>query len=89
VAERSVDLMPLAREATARGNANAASDGYSGAVALYGAALCAAANVRINAAGLKDEAARNDLVDRVERLRATAADQLHETETAFAVRLQA
>jgi formiminotetrahydrofolate cyclodeaminase len=88
VAERAVALMPLAREATAHGSANAASDGYSGAVALSGAVLCAAANVRINAAGLKDDATRQDLLDRIEGLRQTAADHLRETETAFGVRLQ-
>lgn len=89
VAERAVDLMPLARETTAHGNANAASDGYSGAVALSGAVLCAAANVRINAASLKDEATRRELIDRVDGLRETAADHLRETEMAFGVRLQA
>jgi formiminotetrahydrofolate cyclodeaminase len=88
VAERSVDLMVLAREATAHGNANAASDGYSGAVALYAAALCGVANVRINAAGLKDEAARRELTDRVERLREAATEQLRETASAFGVRVR-
>jgi formiminotetrahydrofolate cyclodeaminase len=88
VAELAVELMPLAREAIARGNPNAASDGYSAAVALHGAVLCAVANVRINAASLKDNATRGALLDRAERLRERAADQLDETEAAFGVRLQ-
>ena len=53
IAQAAVDLMPLAEDATAVGNPQAASDGVSGATHLYCAALCAIANVEINAASLK------------------------------------
>ena len=59
--------MELAEDATAMGNPHAASDGYSAGTLLFAGALAAMANVRINAAGLKDEAKGQGLVDRVRR----------------------
>ncbi|MGZ4129361.1 MAG: cyclodeaminase/cyclohydrolase family protein, partial [Actinomycetota bacterium] len=55
VAERAAEMIDLGREAVERGNDNAASDGLSAAYLLYAAVECAAANVLINAASLKDE----------------------------------
>ena len=84
---RAVELMPLAVEATADGNPNAASDGVSAAAALQCAALCAAANVEINAASLKDESRRVAMLDEVASLRARAEQSLRESQTAFHVRI--
>jgi methenyltetrahydrofolate cyclohydrolase len=86
VARMAVDLMPLAEDATALGNPQAASDGYSGAIALYAAVRCALANVLINAASLKDEARRNELIDAAGSLRAEADELLEQSETAFNLR---
>jgi hypothetical protein len=45
------------------------------------------ANVRINAAGLKDEAKGQGLVDQCEELRERADTLLHQVEEAFLLRL--
>ncbi|HEX6400822.1 MAG TPA: cyclodeaminase/cyclohydrolase family protein [Actinomycetota bacterium] len=87
LARRAVDLMELAEDATAMGNAHAASDGYSGGALLFAAALCAIANVRINAAGLKDEAKGQTLVDAGEELRERASTLLEQLQEAFLLRL--
>ncbi len=86
-ARRAVDAMPMAEEATAKGNPQAASDGLSGAACLWCVALCAMANVEINAAALKDETKRTAMLDEVASLRARADQSLRETQTAFALRL--
>lgn len=87
IARAAVDLMELAEDATAMGNPQAASDGLSGAAELHCAALCAIANVEINAASLKDEARRAALLDEVETLRGRADRSLRESQTAFRLRL--
>jgi len=87
LADRSVRLMELAEDATAMGNPHAASDGFSAGLLLYAGALAAMANVRINAAGLKDEAKGQALVDRCDTLRARADDLLRQLEEAFLLRL--
>jgi formiminotetrahydrofolate cyclodeaminase len=69
------------------GNPQAASDGVSGAAHLYCAALCAIANVEINAASLKDEARRTALLDEIAGLRGRAHQLLRDSETAFPLRL--
>jgi methenyltetrahydrofolate cyclohydrolase len=89
LAERSVGLMELAEDATAMGNPHAASDGLSAGLLLYAGALAAMANVRINAAGLKDEAKGQGLVDRCDALRARADVLLQQLEEAFLLRLSA
>ena len=88
VARRAVDLLELAEDATAMGNANAASDGYSAAAALFAGALCAIANVEINASGLRDEPRRLELRDACAALRARADGLLIDTQTAFELRLK-
>jgi methenyltetrahydrofolate cyclohydrolase len=88
VARRAVDLMELAEDATAMGNPNAASDGYSAAAALFAGAVCAIANVEINASGLRDEAKRLELRDACAALRARADGLLVDTQTAFELRLK-
>jgi formiminotetrahydrofolate cyclodeaminase len=87
IARASVDLMELAEDATAFGNPQAASDGLSGAAHLYCAALCAIANVEINAASLKDQARRSALLDEVATLRGRADQSVRESQTAFQLRL--
>ena len=87
LAKRSVQLMDLAEDATAMGNPHAASDGYSAGTLLFAAALSAMANVRINAAGLKDEAKGQGLVDECDALRERADVLLHQIEEAFLLRL--
>jgi formiminotetrahydrofolate cyclodeaminase len=86
-ARRAVEVMGLAEDATAMGNPQAASDGLSGATSLYCAALCAIANVEINAAALKDETRRTAMLDEVASLKARADQLLKETQTAFQLRL--
>jgi methenyltetrahydrofolate cyclohydrolase len=87
IARAAVDLMELAEDATAMGNPRAASDGMSGAAHLYGAALCAIANVEINATSLKDEARRAALLGEVAGLRERADRSIRESQTAFQLRL--
>ncbi len=88
VARRAVDLMERAEDATAMGNPNAASDGYSAAAALFAAAICGIANVEINASGLRDEAKRLELRDACAGLRARADGLLVDSQTAFELRLK-
>jgi formiminotetrahydrofolate cyclodeaminase len=87
IARAAVELMALAEDATATGNPQAASDGVSGAAHLYCAALCAIANVEINAASLKDEARRAAMLDEVAALRGRADQSVRESQTAFQLRL--
>jgi formiminotetrahydrofolate cyclodeaminase len=87
LAKRAVQLMELAEDATAMGNPHAASDGYSAGTLLYAAALSAMANVRINAAGLKDHAKGQGLVDECDALRERADSLLQQIEEAFLLRL--
>ncbi|MGH2594502.1 MAG: cyclodeaminase/cyclohydrolase family protein [Actinomycetota bacterium] len=87
IAQAAVDLMLLAEDATAVGNPQAASDGVSGAAHLYCAALCAIANVEINAASLKDQGRRSALLDTVASLRGRADQSVRESQTAFQLRL--
>ena len=87
LAKRAVQLMELAEDATAMGNPHAASDGYSAGTLLFAAALSAMANVRINAAGLKDQAKGQGLVDECDALRERADALLQQIEEAFLLRL--
>jgi len=87
LAAGAVKLMELAEDATALGNPNAASDGYSAGTLLYAAALSAMANVRINAAGLKDRSKGQGLVDECDILRERADTLLQQIEEAFLLRL--
>jgi glutamate formiminotransferase / formiminotetrahydrofolate cyclodeaminase len=87
VAKRAAALMELAREATATGNASAASDGASAAQCLSAAVWAATYNVEINAAALKDAAKASDLRDEVAALRAQTAALLDASTRAFVERL--
>jgi formiminotetrahydrofolate cyclodeaminase len=87
LAKRAIQLMELAEDATAMGNPHAASDGYSAGALLFSAALSAMANVRINAAGLKDQSKGQGLVDECDTLRERAETLLQQIEEAFLLRL--
>ena len=89
VARRGVDLMALAVEATAKGNPQAASDALSAAAALRAGALCAIANVEINATSLKDPSARASMLEELASLKDRAARSLGECQDAFGQRLTA
>jgi formiminotetrahydrofolate cyclodeaminase len=87
LAKRAIQLMELAEDATAMGNPHAASDGYSAGALLFSAALSAMANVRINAAGLKDQSKGRGLADECDTLRERAETLLQQIEEAFLLRL--
>jgi formiminotetrahydrofolate cyclodeaminase len=87
VARRCVALMELAQDATAMGNPQAASDGMSAAASLYAGALCAMANVEINASSLKDVSARRAMLQETATLKSRADQLLRESQTAFQLRL--
>jgi methenyltetrahydrofolate cyclohydrolase len=87
IARKAVALMTLAENATASGNPLAASDGLSGASSLYCGALCAIANVEINAAALTLPGRRAQLLDELAGLKALADYSLKASETAFQLRL--
>ena len=86
-ARSAVGLMELAEDATAMGNPKAASDGFSAAASLYCAAVCAIANVEINAVALKDERRKTEMMDEVASIRARADRSLAASQTAFSLRL--
>jgi formiminotetrahydrofolate cyclodeaminase len=88
VARRAVYLMALAQEATVSGNPNAASDGLSGAAALYAATVAAIANVRINAFAFVDQTRRQELVDDCDRLNDRATALLTDCRASFDERVQ-
>lgn len=89
VARRCVDLMTLAVEVTDAGNPQAASDGLSAAASLHAGALCAIANVAINATSIKDPAVREPMLDELASLRERAARELEACQGAFQRRLSA
>lgn len=69
---------PLVRAMAEEGNPNSVSDAGVGALAIRSAVMGAALNVKINAAGLKDRAAADELVGEAERL--VADSQREESE---------
>jgi formiminotetrahydrofolate cyclodeaminase len=83
IANRAAEMIDVAREAIEVGNDNAASDGLSAAYLLFAAVECAAANVLINAASLKDESRKAELVAAVERVRKTARGDVDAAAGAF------
>ena len=87
LAQRAVMLMNVAKATIEHGNANAASDGLSGALALHAAAHAAIANVAINAASLKDEAVASELRAEIAALRGRAEGLLSTAQMAFAARV--
>ncbi len=87
IAERSAALLPLARESTELGNENAASDAVSAAHILLAAVECAGANVEINAASLKDEQRKVELLGTADGLRRAARADAGAAAAAFAARM--
>jgi formiminotetrahydrofolate cyclodeaminase len=87
VARSAVGLMPAATACTARGNVNAASDGFVAALALFASAHSALANVDINAGELKDETVAGELRSETASLKARADELLRGAQAAFAERM--
>jgi glutamate formiminotransferase/formiminotetrahydrofolate cyclodeaminase len=86
VARRTVGLLDIAREVTAAGNANAASDGASAGYVLFAATRSALANVAINVASLDDSALAERLGQEAEGIRDRSDALLQATAEAFAAR---
>lgn len=86
-ARLAADLIPSAAAAIADGNANAASDGLSAAEFLAAAARAALANVRINAASIRDAARAAALRDEADRIDAALARDLGAARDAYATRV--
>jgi glutamate formiminotransferase/formiminotetrahydrofolate cyclodeaminase len=87
VARRGVAVLDLAREVTATGNPNAASDGGAAAQILRSAVEGALANVEINLASLKDADLTSRLRAEVETLRGQSEEAVAATVAAFHQRL--
>lgn len=68
VAEKAVTLFDYAKTVIEKGNKNAASDGAVGALMARSCVLGALYNVRINAASIKDETVKTELLNKAERL---------------------
>jgi glutamate formiminotransferase/formiminotetrahydrofolate cyclodeaminase len=87
LAQRAVALMHVAKASVEQGNANAASDGLSAALALHAAAHAAIANVAINAAALKDERVASELRAEIEALRGRAEGLASSAQMTFVARV--
>lgn len=68
VAERAFDMLDTIIEITHKGNKNAVTDGCTGVMLCRTAILGALLNVRINLGSLKDEAFRNELSEKCDRI---------------------
>jgi formiminotetrahydrofolate cyclodeaminase len=88
IEQRAADLIDPAREAVEIGNENAASDGLSAAHMLFAAVECAAANVSINAAALKDESTKAELRSQAASLRDRARAGVEAAVAAFDERVR-
>lgn len=86
-ARKAVQVLELARIVAAEGNRNAASDAGMAGYAAYSAVKGAALNVKINAAGLKDQALAEDYLDQTSALQERAAQLVDEVEDIVASRL--
>jgi len=77
VARQAAQVLELAAEAAETGNANAVSDALSAAALAHAGLKAAAANVRVNAAGLQDASAAKPWLKELGELetRATAAER--------------
>jgi formiminotetrahydrofolate cyclodeaminase len=73
VACKSVEVMALAETVVSLGNVNAVSDGATAAVQARAALTGAGYNVRVNAAGLKDQVEVSRLLNELNRLEKQAA----------------
>jgi glutamate formiminotransferase/formiminotetrahydrofolate cyclodeaminase len=88
VARQAVEVIRLAAEAAASGNANAISDALSAAALGHAGLKAASANVRVNAAGLQDASAAKPWLEELDQLEARAAAAEGEAQTALAARLK-
>lgn len=79
--ERASSVLDLAARVAAIGNVRAISDAGVAAYMAEAAARSAALNVRINAAGLTDDAKRRGLIARMDRILETVRARTAETES--------
>lgn len=89
VLRRAVMLMELVHEVTVSGDAEAASEGVTGASTLFAAAVGAIASARADGAALSDAGRARSIVDETDDLRERARRFLAATEAAFEARLGA
>ena len=87
VARQAAQVIELAAEAAGTGNANAVSDAISAAALAHAGLKAAAANVRVNAAGLQDTAAVKDWLEEIGRLEERAAVAEGQAQAALALRV--
>ena len=88
VARRALELMELAEDATAFGNGEAASEGYTGASMLFAALVGAIASARVDASALSDTDRARAIWDETLALRDAADLLLSDAQTAFMLRLE-
>lgn len=83
----SLGALRLALECVRTGNANAASDGYVGALMASSSVLGALSNVRINLAGISDPAFSKEMKTACMRIEEEARALEREAEAAFSSRI--
>jgi glutamate formiminotransferase/formiminotetrahydrofolate cyclodeaminase len=89
VARQAVEVIELAAEAAESGNANAISDAISAAALGHAGLKAAAANVRVNAAGLKDTFAATSWLQELDELEARATSTEARAQRALSSRVSA
>ena len=89
VARQAVQVIELAVEAAGAGNTNAISDALSAAALGHAGLKAAAANVRVNAAGLSDASAAKPWLTEIAELEARGAAAEREALAVLASRLSA
>jgi glutamate formiminotransferase/formiminotetrahydrofolate cyclodeaminase len=87
VARRTTEVIELAAEAAETGNANAVSDALSAAALAHAGLKAAAANVRVNAAGLADAAAARPWLAELAQLEGRGAAAERKAQGALAARV--
>lgn len=83
VAQKSVQVMELARQVTSHGNLNAISDGGTAAALSWAAITGAGYNVRINLAGLRDQAPAQSMLQALQDSETKALTLQEEIRTAL------
>jgi glutamate formiminotransferase/formiminotetrahydrofolate cyclodeaminase len=87
VGRRAVEVIELAAEAAESGNANAISDAVSAAALGHAGLQAAAANVRVNAAGLRNPSAARPWLKELESLGSRASSAEDRAHAALAARM--
>ena len=87
VARQAALTIELAAEVAETGNANAVSDALSAAALAHAGLMAAAANVRVNAAGLRDSSAAKPWLEELGELEGRAASAEARAQAALAQRI--